>query len=1511
MRQPLYGRRRLRSTFVLLALLALALAGAGSAAADVLVGSPTLAAHADFNPAGATEAFSFTAAAAGTVAKLNLYVAGTPTATSAQIALYGDASGHPGTLLTQGTITSPQGGAWNSVSVPTVSVTAGATYWIAVLVPVGGGTLSFMDGSAMPPGGAAETASSSTLASLPAQWTTGAVFSDSPISATAESAGAPSVGLAPTSMSFSVSVGGTVAAQTLHLTNLGGGLLAWSIASDSSWLSALPAGGVGPADITVMPNTALLAAGSYSGNLTLTAPGATQPTVVVPVTLTVNNAAHGGDALPPSVTLTAPADGSTVSGQVALTATATDNVRVAGVQFTVDGGATGAELTAGPYGLTWDSTLVPDGTHRISAVARDSAGNVATAAIATFTVRNQIAVGAYGKSIDVGPGFTDPNGRQVVRTADGRVYLFAADDSPPKSSTGPAIVHAYRATTTGLPAGFAEADAAHRPHSTASTGLLNGVDARLDRAGVAHVVYQDNSSPGDVLYVTFSTVTNTWGQPQVVGTNTGTLARGQLPAAIVLDNADQPHILYSDGTHLTELVRNGSTWSAPVQVATGAPFHPALAADAAGAIYAVWHDGGATPSIMYARRAPDGTWSTPETVATAALAGVGHDVDQGPSIVVTPNGKIAVSYVSAMPEQHAKLMRRTASGWVLDQQTAEDFTHAPQVYAHGEDLYQFLGHDSNIHFGYRAHLAGRPWSGYTELTTTPRDGAASVRWDPLRETDPNTIDASYFDEDIRHDHTFFAELYYVAVKPEVATGPSDTTAPAVSIAAPAADATVNETIPVTASASDDTGVVGVQLKVDGTNLGPELTAAPYTRSWDTTLLPFGTHTITAVARDAAGNLSTSAPVTVTTVKPPPITLVRQLGQSGVGNTGNTTVLTLANNVELGDTIVVFAGISSKGIQLTSIADSRGNTYTIDATINHQTDSLNSFVGSAYVSTPLQAGDKITATFSANLFSARAITAADFKGIAAANRVDQVATQTGSSATPNTPFTANTGQNDELLVSGIGLDGATTNTYTAANGFSALAPVNATVSGVARTLQQSYRIVNAVSQYRAQGTLAATAFWNNALVTYRAATDTSPPPSSGSDVTGKWDGPFDWPLVAVHAVLQPTGSVLVWDGFGAAINSERVWDPVTATFSSSSSGVNLFCAGHVALPNGKTLVLGGHVKAYVGLNNTTVFDPGTKTWTPGAAMTNSRWYPTATELPNGKVLVVSGDNLTHGDATQPSWLFDSSNTLPEIYDPVTNTWQDFPNARLKMPMYPQMFVAPNGRVVDTGPDPTTRAFDPATGTWSVIGDSGFTGHAAVMYRPGKILKAGTYSEPGGPAITVDGKAGVLDLNQTAPAWRQVTPLDLPTRVPAADGAPRRKRARDRRRVGSGRHRHDEGRATRRAVGRDDGEVDDPGVDADAAHVPLDRSPPARRPRADGRRRAARELDRRQRDERRDLLAAVPLQRCASYDHRRRRRTSITASRSRSRRPTPRASSRSRSCAPGPSRTRSTCSSATSR
>ncbi|HUS26337.1 MAG TPA: LamG-like jellyroll fold domain-containing protein [Nevskiaceae bacterium] len=91
----------------------------------------------------------------------------------------------------------------------------------------------------------------------------------------------------------------------------------------------------------------------------------------------------------------------------------------------------------------------------------------------------------------------------------------------------------------------------------------------------------------------------------------------------------------------------------------------------------------------------------------------------------------------------------------------------------------------------------------------------------------------------------------------------DTQAPTASITAPANGATLTGTVNVTATAADNIGVAGVQFKLDGNNLGSEDTTSPYQTSWNTVNSVNGTHTLTAVARDAAGNTVTTASVTVT------------------------------------------------------------------------------------------------------------------------------------------------------------------------------------------------------------------------------------------------------------------------------------------------------------------------------------------------------------------------------------------------------------------------------------------------------------------------------------------------------------------------------------------------------------------------------------------------------------------------------------------------------------------------
>ncbi|MES2088350.1 MAG: LamG-like jellyroll fold domain-containing protein [Patescibacteria group bacterium] len=100
----------------------------------------------------------------------------------------------------------------------------------------------------------------------------------------------------------------------------------------------------------------------------------------------------------PSVSLTAPTDSAIVSGaSVVLSANATDDVSVAGVQFKLDTNTSiGSEITVAPYTVTWDSTTVAEGSHTIVAVAHDSAGNYATSS--AITVHNAVSVSSGGFS---------------------------------------------------------------------------------------------------------------------------------------------------------------------------------------------------------------------------------------------------------------------------------------------------------------------------------------------------------------------------------------------------------------------------------------------------------------------------------------------------------------------------------------------------------------------------------------------------------------------------------------------------------------------------------------------------------------------------------------------------------------------------------------------------------------------------------------------------------------------------------------------------------------------------------------------------------------------------------------------------------------------------------------------------------------------------------------------------------------------------------------------------------
>jgi parallel beta-helix repeat protein len=96
----------------------------------------------------------------------------------------------------------------------------------------------------------------------------------------------------------------------------------------------------------------------------------------------------GTDKTAPTVVMEGPEDGSQVAGVITLSADASDNVGVTGVQFFLDGNSVGALDTSEPYGVKVDTTKFSDGTVALLAVATDAAGNTTTSAPVTVTIDN-------------------------------------------------------------------------------------------------------------------------------------------------------------------------------------------------------------------------------------------------------------------------------------------------------------------------------------------------------------------------------------------------------------------------------------------------------------------------------------------------------------------------------------------------------------------------------------------------------------------------------------------------------------------------------------------------------------------------------------------------------------------------------------------------------------------------------------------------------------------------------------------------------------------------------------------------------------------------------------------------------------------------------------------------------------------------------------------------------------------------------------------------------------------
>ena len=264
----------------------------------------------------------------------------------------------------------------------------------------------------------------------------------------------PAIGTSPTSLSFTAQQGGSnPAAQTVSISNTGGGTLTWSASDNATWLTVSPASGTGNGSVSVSAATGTLTAGSYSATVTLSATGATPVTVPVAFTVTAAPVPPAIGASPTSLSFTATQGAANPASQTlsirnpgggtltwsltdnqnwlslnttsGTTTTETDSVTVSVNTNGLVAGNFSATITVTATGASNTPQSIPV-TLTLNAPATSSATLTWTASTSTnvagYKVYRATASGAYGAAIATLQG--NVTGYTSIGLATGTTYFF-------------------------------------------------------------------------------------------------------------------------------------------------------------------------------------------------------------------------------------------------------------------------------------------------------------------------------------------------------------------------------------------------------------------------------------------------------------------------------------------------------------------------------------------------------------------------------------------------------------------------------------------------------------------------------------------------------------------------------------------------------------------------------------------------------------------------------------------------------------------------------------------------------------------------------------------------------------------------------------------------------------------------------------------------------------------------------------------------------------------------------
>ena len=517
-----------------------------------------------------------------------------------------------------------------------------------------------------------------------------------------------------------------------------------------------------------------------------------------------------GDSTAPTVSMSAPANASTVSGGgVTVSATASDNVGLAGVQFKLDGANLGAEDTSAPYSITWNTAQVSGGSHSLTAVARDTSNNTTTSSPVAVTVSNP---SAFDFSLSTGGAQSVVRGSSATNTitatlasgtAQSVTYSVSGLPSGATSSVTPGSCSPTCSATVTIQT------AASTPLAT-STITVTGTAGSVVRTATFGLTVTSSSSgtSGPIVKLSLDEGTGTTANDGSGNGNSGTLQNGP-----TWTTGKSGGALNFDGSNDTLFIANSASLNT---ISTGLTF-------------TAWVYRNSTQSGFVSVAARE--------VGTSYYEHFYFGFENGSYrwFVNTTGGYSSVSMGGSSP----------TGQWV----------HVAGTYD-----------GANV----RLYVNG------VQQFSTPHSGTFAT------DTTGVTIGASHNDSSHAAEEAFNGKVddvaiyWYALTAQQVqqlyqgATSSGDTAQPSVSMTAPSNGTTVSgSAVTVSATASDNVGVAGVQFQLDGVNIGAEDTSSPYSTTWNTTSAGNGSHTLTAIARDTSNNTkSASVAVTVSNAAAP-------------------------------------------------------------------------------------------------------------------------------------------------------------------------------------------------------------------------------------------------------------------------------------------------------------------------------------------------------------------------------------------------------------------------------------------------------------------------------------------------------------------------------------------------------------------------------------------------------------------------------------------------------------------